>query len=357
MTQRALIAMSGGVDSSVAACLIQEQGFEGIGVTMQLYKKEEKEAAPEKGCGSWSEAEDARRIAQLLGIPFHILDFTEEFGREVLDRFSEAYAAGATPNPCIDCNRYIKFAGLLAESRRLGCDTLVTGHYARICPDPGSGRYLLQKGLDEAKDQSYVLYSLTQEQLSHTLLPLGGLTKAQVREIACRHGFINAHKKDSQDICFVKGKDYAEFIEAYTGRQFPPGDYVDRQGRPLGRHKGIIRYTVGQRKGLGIPFDPPLYVFAKNSLDNTVVLTPEAELFRREVEAADVNLIACSRLSGSLRVTAKVRYRQPAQPAVVEQTGPDRVRLLFDSPQRAVAKGQAVVFYDGDIVVGGGRIL
>ncbi len=357
MTKRALIAMSGGVDSSVAACLIKEQGYEAIGITLKLFNNEDVGESREKTCCSLDDIQDARRVAENLGIPYYVLNFKESFGDQVIGRFVEAYINGATPNPCIDCNRYIKFDRLLERSRQLECDYVVTGHYAGIAYDAGSGRYLLKKGLDRSKDQSYVLYSLTQDQLAHTLLPLGQLTKPEVRGIAEAHGFINAQKRDSQDICFVKNGDYARFIEEYTGKNFPPGDYVDREGRVLGRHKGIIRYTIGQRKGLGLPFDPPLFVYAKNVRDNTIVLAPEADLYTQTLEAADINLIACPRLERPMRVTAKVRYKQPAQAATVEQTAADRVRLTFDQPQRAIAKGQAVVFYDGDVVVGGGRIL
>lgn len=357
MTKRALVAMSGGVDSSVAACLIKEQGYETIGITLKLFNHEDIGESGEKTCCSLDDIEDARRVAETLDIPYYVLNFKDSFGEQVIRRFVDAYTDGATPNPCVDCNRYIKFARLMERARELRCDYVVTGHYAQIAYDRGSGRYLLKKGLDESKDQSYVLYSLTQDQLAHTLLPLGGLTKAQARQIAGDHGFINAHKRDSQDICFVRDGDYARFIEEYTGHSFPPGNFVDRQGRVLGRHKGIIRYTIGQRKGLGVPFDSPLYVYAKNAADNTVILTPEEDLFTTTLEAADINLIALPRLDGPLRVTAKARYRQPAQAATLEQLAADRIRLTFDKPQRAIAKGQAVVFYDGDIVVGGGRIL
>jgi tRNA-specific 2-thiouridylase len=272
-------------------------------------------------------------------------------------RFADGYARGRTPNPCIDCNRYIKYDRLYRRARDMGFDYLVTGHYARVSRDRGSGRWLLGRAVDEAKDQSYVLYALTQEQLAHTRFPLGDLRKDEVRGLAGAHGFVNAHKRDSQDICFVPDGHYVDFIESFTGRSWPPGDFVDRDGAVLGGHEGLIRYTRGQRKGLGRAFGRPLYVTDIRPDTNEVVLGAESELLSAVVDVGDVNLIATRRIEGKMRVTAKIRYNQKDSPATAEQTGPDAIRLLFDEPQRAVTRGQAAVLYDGDTVVGGGTIL
>jgi tRNA-specific 2-thiouridylase len=289
-------------------------------------------------------------------MPHYVLNFTEEFRDTVMRRFVEAYERGATPNPCIDCNRFIKFSRLLERARQLDFDTIVTGHYARIERDGPEGRFLLKKSADPGKDQSYVLYAMTQDQLAHTLFPLGGMTKDRTREIAEAQGFVNARKRDSQDICFVPDRDYGSFIERHTGKQAPPGDIVDEAGRILGRHRGIIRYTVGQRRGLGIALNEPVYVKAKSAADNTVTLGPETSLYAKSLIACDLNLIIRDRLEKPLRAAVKTRYAQQEQKATVEQTGEDTLRVEFDEPQRAVTPGQAVVFYDGDIVAGGGVI-
>ncbi|MDR0732136.1 MAG: tRNA 2-thiouridine(34) synthase MnmA, partial [Treponema sp.] len=259
--------------------------------------------------------------------------------------------------PCIDCNRYIKFEGLLYRARELDYDVLVTGHYARIEKDPLSGRFLLKKALDEKKDQSYVLYCLTQEQLKRTRLPLGAMTKAQVREIAAELGFVNAEKPDSQDICFVPDGDYGGFMERWRGKSYPAGDIVDRAGKILGKHRGIVRYTIGQRRGLGVAAGGRIYVSAKDLETNTVVLGPEEDLYSRTLMAGDINLIALDRLERPLRVRVKTRYLQAEQRATAEQTGEDRIRIEFDEPQRALTAGQAAVMYDGDLVLGGGTIM
>jgi tRNA-specific 2-thiouridylase len=274
----------------------------------------------------------------------------------VIRRFIDTYVEGGTPNPCIDCNRYIKFDALQQRMRELDFDYVVTGHYANIDFDPQSGRFLLKKGLDSTKDQSYVLYHLTQEQLAHTLFPLGNLPKTQVRELAEQHGFGNALKQDSQDICFVPDGDYGSFIEGYTGKQFPTGDFVDQTGKTLGTHQGFIRYTVGQRKGLGISAPEPLYVCGKNAGQNTVTIGTKEQLFTDSLVARDINLISVASIEQPQRVKAKIRYRQQEQPATVTQTGPDELLVVFDEPQRAISPGQSVVLYDGDVVVGGGII-
>ncbi len=362
-----MIAMSGGVDSSVAAWLMREAGYDCIGATMKLLG-DDVSSLCKGGCpdgdavaGSPSclvneDVEDAKSVAFSLGMPHHVLDFSDSFKEDVIDYFVKSYDMGCTPNPCVECNRRMKFGRLMDAARDLGCDCVATGHYARIEYDDGSGRWLLKKALDKGKDQSYFLYALTQEQLAHTRFPLGRMTKDEARIIAAEHGFVNAKKHDSQDICFVPDGKYAEFIESYTGRRYPEGDFVDVDGNVLGRHKGIIRYTVGQRKGLGIALGEPAYVLRINTSDNTVVLGTNEELFTRTLEADHVNLISCERIDNPMRVKAKIRNRHKEQWATAEQIAADRLRITFDEPQRAVTPGQAVVLYDGDVVVGGGTI-
>ncbi len=354
---KALIAMSGGVDSSVAALLIKQQGYEATGTTMKLYDNDDVGEAKEKTCCSLDDIEDARAVCDRLGIPYYVFNFRDSFNEEVIDRFIKAYENGSTPNPCIDCNRYIKFDRLMRRMYELNMDYVVTGHYARIEFDEKSNRFLLKKAADSSKDQSYVLYSLTQEQLSHTLFPLGSLNKSEVRQIAEENGFINAKKRDSQDICFVPNGKYAEFIEEYTKKKYEDGDFVDKNGNVLGTHKGIIRYTIGQRKGLGLALPAPMYVCEKDLENNRVILGFNDDLFSRELLADNINLIVCEKIEGKMRVTAKVRYNQKEQPATVEQLGDDLIKVVFDEPQRAICKGQAVVLYDGELVVGGGTII
>lgn len=348
--------MSGGVDSSVAAFLTKEEGFDCAGATMKLFSNEDIGVEGESRCCSLDDVEDARSVANRLGIPFFVFNFSDNFRREVIERFIAAYKSGATPNPCIDCNRFLKFDKFFSRAKELDIGHIVTGHYASVYYDAASRRWGLKKGMDESKDQSYVLYSLTQEQLAHTLLPLGGMSKTEVREIARDNGFINAKKRESQDICFVPDGDYAAFIERYTGEPNRPGNFVDGEGRVLGRHRGFVRYTIGQRRGLGLSLREPLYVCAKRAADNTVILGRGEELFSKSLTASGINLIACERISSPLRLRAKVRYKQREQWATVEQTAEDRLRVDFDEPQRAVTPGQAVVFYDGSCVVGGGTI-
>jgi tRNA-specific 2-thiouridylase len=360
MNRKAIIAMSGGVDSSVAAALTLDSGRECIGVTLKLYSDDdiEKESRRRfRGCCSLSDINDARGVAFRLGMPHYVLNFTEEFRKQVIGRFIETYRNGATPNPCIDCNRYIKFEKLLERAARLDFDCIVTGHYARIEKDNATGRFLLRKSVDQKKDQSYVLYTLTQKQLEHTLLPLGTLTKPEVRKIAEEKRFINAHKSDSQDICFVPGGDYGKFIEHYTGKGGEEGNIVDETGRILGKHRGIIRYTLGQRRGLGIAGNEPLYVSAKSPEHNTVTVGKENSLYSKTLNACDINLIACDKIEKALRVQVKTRYQQKEQWASAEQTGENTLRLDFDEPQRALTPGQAAVLYDGEYVVGGGTIM
>ena len=336
--RKAIIAMSGGVGSSVAALLTKETGDECIGATMKLFHNEDIGVKREKTCCSLDDVEDARNVCYRMGIRYYVFNFSERFKEDVMDRFVDAYEHGATPNPCIDCNRYLKFDKMFQRMRELEYDYIVTGHYARVEYDEEKNRYLLKKAVDDTKDQSYVLYMLTQEQLAHISLPLGGLRKTEVREIAEKHGFVNARKHDSQDICFV------------------PDDFVDTEGNILGKHKGIIHYTLGQRRGLGIPAASRLYVCDISPKTNQVVLGNNEDLFHSELTATKVNLISCESLKEPMRLKAKIRYRHPEQEAVAWQTEDGVLHVRFDKPQRAITRGQAVVLYDGDIVVGGGVI-
>ncbi len=355
MTKKALIAMSGGVDSSVAALLTKEQGYISTGITMKLYDGNI-ENKKENTCCSADDIADARSVCYKLDIPYYVFNFTDSFDKEVISRFVHAYENGATPNPCIDCNRYIKFNRLIMRMFELEMDYVVTGHYARIEYNENTGKYELKKAVDQTKDQSYVLYSLTQDQLAHTLFPLGSMSKNEVRKIAEENDFINAKKHDSQDICFVPDGKYAEFIEEYTGKKYECGDFVDLEGNVLGEHKGIIRYTIGQRKGLGLALPSPMYVCKKDLENNKVILCDNQNLFSTELYANNINLITCDEIKEPIKAKAKVRYNQKEQPATITQVDKDRLHIVFDEPQRAIAKGQAVVIYDGDTVIGGGTI-
>lgn len=356
MNRKAMIAMSGGVDSSVAAFLMKDAGYDCIGATMKLFQNEDIGIPKAHSCCSLDDVEDARSVAYALDIPYYVFNFSDRFQEEVMDKFVRCYENGITPNPCIDCNRYLKFEYLHDRAKELGYDYVVTGHYAQICFDENTGRYLLKKSVDMTKDQSYVLYSMTQHQLAHTQFPLGGMCKTEVREIAEKHGFINAKKHDSQDICFVQNGSYADFIEQYTNKNYPEGDFIDKDRNVLGRHKGIIRYTIGQRKGLGLALKEPMYVMAVNPIDNTVMLGSDSDLFTTTLTARNINLISIDKINEPLRVKAKVRYRHQEQWATVTQIDADTIQVVFDEPQRAITKGQAVVLYDDDIVVGGGTI-
>ena len=354
---KALIGMSGGVDSSVAALLMLGAGCECIGATMRLYGGQAVSPEGGKTCCSLDDVEDARAVAQRLGIRHYVFNFTDEFQRQVMDKFVDTYYQGGTPNPCIDCNRYLKFGKLLQRAQELGCDWVVSGHYARVERDAATGRYLLKRAADRAKDQTYFLACLTQEQLSRIQFPLGALTKEQVRRIAEEHGFVNARKHDSQDICFVPGGDYTAFLREYTGKASEPGDFINLQGEVVGRHRGTVCYTIGQRKGLGLSMGEPVYVCGKDMAAGTVTVGPNEALFSRELVAKDWVFFPFQELTEPLSVTAKIRHSQFDQPATVYPEDGGLARVVFDEPQRAISPGQAVVLYQGDTVIGGGTIV
>lgn len=349
---RALIAMSGGVDSSVAAFLMQQQGYECLGCTMKLYTGLGHEV--ESGCCSLSDVEDARSVAAKLGMRYYVFNMEEDFHEQVICRFINGYAQGITPNPCIDCNRYLKFGLLYKRAQILGCEKIVTGHYARITYR--NGRFLLMKAKDFHKDQSYVLYNMTQEQLAHTVFPLGDFCKQEVRMLAAQQGFVTAEKPDSQDICFVPDGDYAAAIEAMTGRTYPEGDFVDVEGKFLGKHKGIIHYTVGQRKGLGIAASEPLYVLQICPEKNQIILGTQKQQLISSLLVKNVNWIADVQGRDAIPCSIRLRYHQQEQPAIVYPQGSEAM-VKFCEPQRGAAPGQAAVFYDGDYVLGGGVIV
>ena len=341
--KKAMIAMSGGVDSSVAAWLMKRDGYDCMGVTMRLFAGEDSCERKGHTCCSLDDVEDARSVARQLGIPYFVFNFTEDFGTQIMDRFVCAYENGFTPNPCIDCNRYMKFEKLMKRAKELDYDYVVTGHYARI--EEQDGKFLLKKAIDEKKDQSYVLYSLTQEQLAHTLFPLGGMTKPQIREMAEEQGLINARKHDSQDICFVPDGDYASFIENTTDQVLPTGNFVTPEGKVLGKHKGIIHYTVGQRKGLGLALGYPAFVLEIRPETNEVVIGTYEESLTYTVRANELNFMSVEQITEPVRIFAKIRYNHKGAWCTVERTGEDEIVCTFDEPIRAATPGQAVVLY------------
>ncbi len=357
MGQSVFLGMSGGVDSSVSALLLRQAGYDVSGVNLRLFHNEDLGECREKTCCSLADAEDARAVAARLGIPFYVFDFSQVFRSTVIADFISEYEAGRTPNPCAECNRSVKFGALLQRALALHGEFLATGHYARVERDETTGRWLLKRGVDRSKDQSYFLYMLTQDQLSRTLFPLGGLRKTEVREIAEQNGLVNAKKRDSQDICFAPDGDYVSFIQRTTGHASPTGDFLDQEGKLLGRHKGFVRYTRGQHKGLGLSIEPPLYVLDKDPATGTIRLGPDSALWTRVLTAENMNWISVPDLTAPMRVTAKTRYSQRESAATAETLEGGGLQLTFDEPQRAVTPGQAVVLYDGETVVGGGTIV
>ena len=350
--------MSGGVDSSVAACLLKEQGYDVIGVTMQIWQEEDPEAVEENGgCCGLSAVDDARRVAWSLGIPYYVMNFRKEFKESVMDYFVDEYLHGHTPNPCIACNRYVKWEALLERSMEIGADYIATGHYARVMQFP-NGRYTIQNSVTAAKDQTYALYNLTQEQLSRTLMPVGAYTKDEIRQIAEDHGLEVASKKDSMEICFIPDNDYAGFIERSVDEVPGPGNFVDKDGNVLGRHKGITHYTVGQRKGLNLAMGRPVFVTEIRPETGEVVIGDNEDVFSDRLVCGNVNWMAVDGLHGEEKtVMAKIRYSHKGAPCVIRELPDGRVECRFETPQRPITPGQAVVFYENDYVFGGGTIL
>ncbi|MCC8139510.1 MAG: tRNA 2-thiouridine(34) synthase MnmA [Lachnospiraceae bacterium] len=355
--KKVVVGMSGGVDSSVAAWLLMEQGWDVIGVTMQIWQDEEADTVSENGgCCGLTAAEDARRVASKLGIPHYVMNFKREFKERVIDYFMDEYLHGRTPNPCIACNRYVKWESLLARSLEIGADYIATGHYARI-ERLADGRYALRNSVTAAKDQTYALYSLTQEQLAHTLMPVGSYAKEEIRGIAEQLGLPVAHKPDSQEICFVPDHDYARFIEEQSGMSAPEGNFVWKDGTVVGRHKGITHYTVGQRKKLGIALGRPVVVLEIRPEMNEVVLGETTDVFQKSLRANRLNWMGVEAFDGERRFLAKIRYNHAGAMCTVRRSGADEIECVFDEPVRAVTPGQAVVLYDGEYVAGGGTIL
>ncbi|MCQ2465376.1 MAG: tRNA 2-thiouridine(34) synthase MnmA [Oscillospiraceae bacterium] len=354
---KVLVGMSGGVDSSVAAKVLLDMGYDVTGVTLKMFSSEDITETETRTCCSLSDVEDARAVAWKLGFEHIVLNFRDKFRKYVIDNFISSYISGRTPNPCIECNRHIKFDRMLQKAEELGFDYIATGHYALKEYNEETGRYYLKRPADRSKDQTYVLYSLTQHQLEKVLFPLCGYEKTEVRKIAEEAGLINSRKPDSQDICFVPDGKYADFIRKNTDKGTQEGNFTDTEGNVLGRHKGIIHYTIGQRKGLGIALGKPAFVVSKDAETNTVVLGSDKDLFTNELVAENVNFMSVAGIDGEMRVTAKPRYNCTDSPATVSMLPDGRVKVVFDEPQRAVTSGQAVVFYDGDIVVGGGTIV
>ena len=354
---KVVVGMSGGVDSSVAAWLLKEQGYDVIGVTMQIWQDEENEVQEENGgCCGLSAVDDARRVASSIGIPYYVMNFKQEFQKNVIDYFTKEYLNGRTPNPCIACNRYVKWEALLQRSLSIGADYIATGHYARI-DKLSNGRYAIRRSATLAKDQTYALYNLTQEQLEHTLMPVGNYSKDQIREMAEKIGLQVANKPDSQDICFVPDGDYASFIEENADTSIRQGNFVTPDGKILGKHKGIIHYTVGQRKGLGLALGYPAFVLEIRPETDEVVIGTYEESLTYTLRANELNFMSVEDITEPIRVFAKIRYNHKGAWCSVEKTGEDEITCTFEEPIRAVTPGQAVVLYDGEYVLGGGTIL
>ncbi len=353
-----VVGMSGGVDSSVAAFLLKEQGYHVIGVTMQIWQEQSRQCQENNGgCCGLSAVDDARRVAFRLDIPYYVMNFRKEFQKNVIDYFVSEYEQGRTPNPCIACNRYVKWEELLHRSKEIGADFIATGHYARIERHPKTGRYAIKASVTEKKDQTYALYNLTQEQLQSTLMPIGAYHKEEIRKIAEKIDLRVSQKADSQEICFVPDHDYSSFIEKETNKKYPSGNFVDLDGTVLGRHKGIIHYTVGQRKGLGISFGKPMYVYAIDVQNNEVILCENNALFHHTLFAGNINFMSLEKIEGEMRLEAKIRYSHKKAWCSVRMKNKNEIECIFDEPQRAITPGQAVVLYDGEYVAGGGTIL
>lgn len=353
---RVIVAMSGGVDSSVAAALLLEEGYDVVGVTMQIWQKDQVDENT-GGCCSLSAVNDARRVADKLGIPYYVMNFRDEFEDKVINYFTEEYLQGRTPNPCIACNRYIKFESFFRKALALEADYIATGHYVINTYDPERQRHVLYRAVDRSKDQSYVLYAMTQEQLARTLFPLGRYTKPEIRKKAGEIGLLVADKPDSQEICFVTDNNYKNFV---TGRVSPsrikPGDFLNTKGEVIGRHQGLPFYTVGQRKGLGLALGYPAYVVALDPVRNAVIIGQDEEVFQQGLYATDNNFIAVPELTEPMEVEAKIRYGANPAPAIISPEKDGRIKVLFKEKQRAITPGQAVVYYQGDLVIGGGTI-
>lgn len=355
--KKVVIGMSGGVDSSVAAYLLKQQGYDVMGVTMQIWQDEDNEQKEgHAGCCGLSAVDDARRVAEAIGIPYYVMNFKKEFKVNVMDYFVSEYLQGRTPNPCIACNRYVKWESLLKRSLDIGADCIATGHYARVV-QLENGRYTLQKSATQAKDQTYALYNLNQYQLSHTIMPVGDYTKDEIREIAKGINLRVANKPDSQEICFIPDNNYAKFVEENTDANIKPGNFVNTAGEVLGQHKGITHYTVGQRKGLNLALGYPVFVVEIKPETNEVVIGNSSEVFSDRLYCNHINLMSIEDLEGDMEVTAKIRYSHKGAKCVIRKVEDDVIECVFEEPQRAITPGQAVVFYDGEYVVGGGTIM